>query len=228
MATVSITNQTLTLTIDINGVETVIRKDNCKVVAIGDVVRITDYRGSIYEFLYSDCTAPDEASANDLRDAIETFLNTAGGGGGGGITTITSSDGSIDIDLTDPSAPDLSIPSGTWTPTISGLVNSISVTALGGVYSRVGNTVSAMAVFEATLGLVQNQGAFQFSLPIASNFTEDLNCIGTVVNGIALSDLVYFDVNADSDNNTVGVGLEGIAVNLTFPKLVIQIQYLIL
>ena len=118
--------------------------------------------------------------------------------------------------------------SGTWTPTISGLVNSISVTALGGVYSRVGNTVSAMAVFEATLGLVQNQGAFQFSLPIASNFTEDLNCIGTVVNGIALSDLVYFDVNADSDNNTVGVGLEGIAVNLTFPKLVIQIQYLIL
>lgn len=90
MASVSITNQTLTLTIDIDGVETVIRKDNCKVVAIGDVVRITDYRGSIYEFLFSDCTAPDEASANDLRDAIEAFLNSAGGGGGGGITSILS------------------------------------------------------------------------------------------------------------------------------------------
>jgi hypothetical protein len=99
MASVSITNQTLTLTIDINGVETVIRKDNCKVVAIGDVVRITDYRGSIYEFLYSDCTAPDEASANDLRDAIEAFLNTAGGGGGGGITDIEST--TLDVSIAD-------------------------------------------------------------------------------------------------------------------------------
>lgn len=68
------------MTITIDGVDTVIRKDNCKVQAFGDVVRITDYKGSIYEFLYSDCTSPSEANANDLRDAIEEFLNTGGGG----------------------------------------------------------------------------------------------------------------------------------------------------
>ena len=96
------------MTITIDGLDTVIRKDNCKVQDFGDVVRITDYKGSIYEFMFSDCTEPSEASANDLRDAIEEFLNT-GGGGGGGITSITSTDGSISIDNTDPDAPDLSV-----------------------------------------------------------------------------------------------------------------------
>ena len=109
MASVSVTNQTLTMTIDIDGIETVIRKDNCKVQAFGTMVRITDYKGSIYEFLYSDCTAPSQPNANALRDAIEAFLNTGGGGGGGGITTITSIDGSVDIDLSNPNAPDLSL-----------------------------------------------------------------------------------------------------------------------
>lgn len=101
MASVSITNQTLTMTITIDGVDTVIRKDNCKVQAFGDVVRITDYKGSIYEFLYSDCTSPSEANANDLRDAIEEFLNTGGGGGGGGIESVTGDS----VDNTDPNNP---------------------------------------------------------------------------------------------------------------------------
>jgi hypothetical protein len=47
MASVSVTNQTLTMTIDIDGIETVIRKDNCKVQAFGTMVRITDYKGSL-------------------------------------------------------------------------------------------------------------------------------------------------------------------------------------
>jgi hypothetical protein len=109
MASVTVTNQTLTMTIDIDGIETVIRKDNCKVQAFGTMVRITDYKGSIYEFLYSDCTAPSQPNANALRDAIEAFLNTGGGGGGGGgITSITSTNSSINIDNTNPSIPNLS------------------------------------------------------------------------------------------------------------------------
>ena len=80
----SITNQTLTISLIEGAVTTVIRKDNLKVQAFGDVVRLTDYSGVIYEFLYTDCTSPSEASANDLRDAINVFLITATGGGGGG------------------------------------------------------------------------------------------------------------------------------------------------
>ena len=46
----SITNQTLTISLIEGAVTTVIRKDNLKVQAFGDVVRLTDYSGVIYEF----------------------------------------------------------------------------------------------------------------------------------------------------------------------------------
>ena len=180
MATVSITNQTLTLTIDINGVETVIRKDNCKVVAIGDVVRITDYRGSIYEFLYSDCTAPDEASANDLRDAIEAFLNTAGGGGGSGLTSIEST--TLDVSIDDGVATVDGI-SGTWTPTISDQTGTSTITLKKFHYLQVGETVLITGSFVVELAGSETEDTFRFTLPIdpASDFTDSNQLSGTSV-----------------------------------------------
>jgi hypothetical protein len=118
--------------------------------------------------------------------------------------------------------------SGTWTPTISGLINNISVTALSGIYSRVGNVVTASVIVDATFDTLATQGAFEFSLPIASNFAVDSNCIGTVVFGLDLTELFYFDVLADVANNTVSVGLEGNTANANLGKLVINIQYIIL
>ena len=94
----SITNQTLTISLIEGAVTTVIRKDNLKVQAFGDVVRLTDYSGVIYEFLYTDCTSPSEASANALRDAINVFLITATGGGGGG--SVNSVNAGINISVT--------------------------------------------------------------------------------------------------------------------------------
>jgi hypothetical protein len=183
MATVSITNQTLTLTIDINGVETVIRKDNCKVVAIGDVVRITDYRGSIYEFLYSDCTAPDEASANDLRDAIEVFLNTAGGGGGGGLSSIEST--TLDVSITDGVATVNGI-SGIFSPTISNIINSAVVDEISGFYSRSGNIVSGVFKCDVSLDAGDNSTSFEFTLPVSTSFANrnQLRCTCNVVTNL--------------------------------------------
>lgn len=82
----TITNQTLTITITSGSVDTVIRKDNCRVDTFGDYVRLTDYTGERYEFLFSDITNPSTASAVELAEAIEEFLNTAVGNGGGSIT----------------------------------------------------------------------------------------------------------------------------------------------
>lgn len=109
------------MTITIDGVDTVIRKDNCKVQAFGDVVRITDYKGSIYEFLYSDCTSPSEANANDLRDAIEEFLNTGGGGSSDYLSYVA-----------------LLTQSGTSAPTVNVLKNDTGLTFTS-VYDDVGN-----------------------------------------------------------------------------------------
>lgn len=212
------------MTITIDGVDTVIRKDNCKVQAFGDVVRITDYKGSIYEFLYSDCTAPDEPTANDLRDAIEEFLNTGGGGGGGGITTLTSTDGSISIDNTDPNAPDLSIPNGEWTPTISAIINSATVDVTAALYSRSGNVVNFSIGLDIQLdaGFVSTQ--FKISLPVASNFS---NARQLIFSANLPTNLTFCVGSSSSADNLMVVDVIGTANGDTIESLQITGQYLI-
>jgi hypothetical protein len=60
------------------------------VLAFGDVVRITDYAGNRFEFLYTEVIDPVEASASDLKDTLDLYLQTIVGGGGGGSGTVTS------------------------------------------------------------------------------------------------------------------------------------------
>jgi hypothetical protein len=224
MATVSITNQTLTLTIDINGVETVIRKDNCKVVAIGDVVRITDYRGSIYEFLYSDCTAPDEASANDLRDAIEAFLNTAGGGGGGGLSSIEST--TLDVSIDDGVATVNGI-GGDYEPTITNEAGLSSTSVTAGFYSRTGNIVTASFTIELQLAALSTNGSLDFSLPIlpAANFANSRKLTGVYsVNNGLLSNVNLGILSSTSDAKTASFILQ-VSVAAVSVGLNIVIQY---
>jgi hypothetical protein len=228
MATVSVTNQTLTMTIDIDGIETVIRKDNCKVQSFGQMVRITDYKGSIYEFLYSDCTAPLEPNANDLRDAIEAFLNTGGGGGGGGITTITSTDGSVDIDLSNPNAPDLSLPSGSWNPTAIGTDGDPTVNVIAGNYSRVGDVVTCSLFLGVTLA-PENVVAFRLDLPIASNFAQEKNAFGIIAyNGVTPTELINWNIKASVATNDIEIELTSLTDEFTFEYIYAVFQYVVI
>jgi hypothetical protein len=199
MASVSVTNQTLTMTIDIDGIETVIRKDNCKVQAFGTMVRITDYKGSIYEFLYSDCTSPSQPNANALRDAIEAFLNTGGGGGGGGITTITSIDGSIDIDLSNSSAPDLSIGAILSYFTATNLSENSNGT-ITVISNRIGGTITLVNVnpFEYTLTRTGGSALTGTVTAYLSQLVNDAgsSLVSVIGNGITFGDsftLVNYD-----------------------------------
>ena len=90
---VSITNADLEIYVTENSVTNVIWKDNARVLAFGDVVRITDRDGIRYEFLYTDVIAPTSpawSSADELADEINTYLITIPGGGGGGIDLETN------------------------------------------------------------------------------------------------------------------------------------------
>jgi hypothetical protein len=89
MATISIVNDNLRLIYTEDSTTTYILKDNCRVLAFGDVVRITDYAGNRFEFLYTDVVAPSESSASDLKDTLDLYLQTIVGGGGGS-GTVTS------------------------------------------------------------------------------------------------------------------------------------------
>ena len=139
----TITNQTLTLTITSGTVETVIRKDNCRIDTFGDYVRLTDYTGERYEFLYSDVSSPSSTSATDLAETLEGYLNTGGGGGGGGVESVT---GDL-VDDTDPLNPVVNLPylyfealltqTGTDAPVVTILHNNTGITWTA-VYDEIG------------------------------------------------------------------------------------------
>jgi hypothetical protein len=94
---ITIENSTLHLILTEDSETTIIRKDNCRILVFGDIVRLTDFEFNIYEFDYATVSDPATAKAEDLGDAITDYLNnTSGGGGGSG--TVTS------VDLTMPVA----------------------------------------------------------------------------------------------------------------------------
>lgn len=72
------------------------------------------------------------------------------------------------------------IASGTWSPTISAGVNLGASTVNAGQWVRVGNVVTAS--FNLTQAMTANNtiSGFEFSLPIASNFTGIGDCSGVV------------------------------------------------
>ena len=118
--------------------------------------------------------------------------------------------------------------SGAFTPTFSGSVNGISVTVLKGIYSRVGDVVTVSVLVDATFDTLQNSGGFELSIPVASNFTDANDCIGTATYGLDLTELVYFDIVANTANNTIEIGLQGVNNNANLAKILIQYQYVIL
>ena len=112
---ISIVNDDLRLIYTEDSVTTYILKDNARCIAFGDIVRITDYLGTRYEFLYSDVVAPAEASAVDLKAEIDYYLQVIVGGGGGGSGTVTSVSATIDED----EALDVTVTNPTTTPAIA-------------------------------------------------------------------------------------------------------------
>jgi hypothetical protein len=87
---IAIQNDDLSILLTENSVTTTIWKDNARVLAFGDVVRITDRDGIRYEFLYTDVISPAEPSAADLADTINGYLITIVGGGGGPLNLVGS------------------------------------------------------------------------------------------------------------------------------------------
>ena len=79
---ITIENSTLHLILTQDSETTIIRKDNCRVLVFGDIVRLTDFEFNIYEFDYTTVSDPSEASAEALGDTLNDYLNNTSGGGG--------------------------------------------------------------------------------------------------------------------------------------------------
>ena len=213
MATISITNQTLTISLIVDGATTVIRKDNCKVQAFGDVVRITDYTGTIYEFLYTDCESPSEASGADLRDAIEAFLNTAGGGGGG-ITSIESS--SLDVDI-DGGVATVEVINDTFTPTISNITSDATVSISDCFYVVLGKWANMSFVLDVQMDSAASNTTFDVSLPFTTSGVSVLTFgnQSAVVDSI-LSTATGASVSLNFQSLNAGDNIEKLEVSINF------------
>jgi len=86
---ITIENSTLHLILTEDSETTIIRKDNCRILIFGDIVRLTDFEFNIYEFDYSTVSDPATVKAEDLGDILTDYLNNTAGGSGT-VTAVTA------------------------------------------------------------------------------------------------------------------------------------------
>ena len=120
--------------------------------------------------------------------------------------------------------------SGTYTPTASGEVNGIVATPNYATFIKVGGIVNCSIQLEIIMDAGETTGAFELSLPVASNFTSTKQLFGLMQwsdNGI-LAEIVELSIKAETTNNTCFVDLTTANATANMPYCVIQFQYEIL
>ena len=74
----------------------------------------------------------------------------------------------------------IGLESGTYTPTVSGETDSIIVGVNSATYMRIGNVVNCAIQISIQMGSGLDTGSFDLSLPVASNFTNEKELIGSL------------------------------------------------
>jgi len=117
--------------------------------------------------------------------------------------------------------------SGSYTPTISGIVNGIVVDPIAATYIRVGNIVTVSAQLDITMDTGEVTGSFEIELPVVSDFTSQKQCFGLLQwsYGGELAEIVGLSIGAEVTNNTCIVGLETATAAKVMQYCAIQFQY---
>jgi hypothetical protein len=172
--------------------------------AANDVINIVDV---------SDTTESPQGTSKQI--AFENL-------GSGGVASITSNDNSIDIDLTDPTEPDLSIPSEDYIPTISNITEGATVTSNAGFCFRSGDYETMLFELEVTLGGSAVSTSFNFSLPIASDFANSRQMLVTCNYP---TNLTYLVGGSDATENKGFITVFGTANGDTISELQVSATY---
>ena len=121
--------------------------------------------------------------------------------------------------------------SGTYTPTVSGVVNGILVTPNSATFIKVGGIATVSIQLSILLDTAQDTGAFELSLPVASNFTSAKQLFGLMQYSFGpgtLAEIVDLDIRAEITNNTCLVELETLTPAISMDYCTLQFQYEIL
>jgi hypothetical protein len=121
--------------------------------------------------------------------------------------------------------------SGTYTPTVSGVVNAITATPNSATFIKVGGIVTCSIQLEITMDGGETTGSFELSLPVASNFTSAKNLFGLMqwsTGGTSLAEIVGLDINAETTNNTCFVDIVTATAAANMQYVNMQFQYEVL
>ena len=121
--------------------------------------------------------------------------------------------------------------SGTYTPTVSGVVNAISATPNSATFIKVGSIVTCSIQMEITMDTGETTGSFELSLPVASDFASTKNLFGLMqcsTGGTILAEIVTIDISAETTNNTCLVSLETATAAVNIQYVNMQFQYEVL
>jgi hypothetical protein len=118
---------------------------------------------------------------------------------------------------------------GTYTPVISGEVNGIVVNPNGDArFMRIGSNVIVFAQLEITMDVGETTGAFEISLPVASDLTSQKDCFGMMQltqQGFTTSELDVVWISAETTNNTCLVDVETLTAGFTMNYATLQFTY---
>lgn len=120
--------------------------------------------------------------------------------------------------------------SGTYTPTASAETN-LTTLSYQSTFIKVGNIVSAFVIIDITLDVAQDNGSFELSLPIASNFTssKQLNAVLQWSKaGLSLAEITAIDIISNTGYNNMLVDITTANTNADLTSCVITFQYEVL
>ena len=121
--------------------------------------------------------------------------------------------------------------SGTYTPTVSGVVNSILVTPNSATFIKVGSIATVSIQLSIVLDTAQTTGSFELSLPVASDFTSPKNLFGLMQYSVGpgtLAEIEFLDIRAETTNNTCLVDIQVLTAAISMDYCTLQFQYEVL
>jgi len=115
--------------------------------------------------------------------------------------------------------------SGTWTPVVSGESYSEIVTIQSAKYSRVGSIVTCSLMIDIVLDAAKTQARFEFSLPIASNFTTSEDATGIVAFNGDIAEFISWDLNSRTTTDTIQIAVTSVTTGFNYQYLYVMLQY---
>ena len=119
--------------------------------------------------------------------------------------------------------------SGTYTPTISAEAN-LTATPNSATFIKVGNIVNVSIQLGIELDSGENDGTFEISLPVASDFASSKNLFGLMQYSFVgtLAEIINLSIEAEITNNTCYVSLEVLTTAVNMAYCTLQFQYEVL